>query len=179
MSLVLLTAPSGLGKTTVCQALASTAQQQGWRVQGVLSPPQWQAGRKHSIHLHDLATGETRPLAFPALPEHADIGLWRFVPETVTWGNRVLAAIRDTDLLVIDEIGPLELLRGQGLQAAFPTVQQAHYRLAVVTVRPELAALLAQIWRVRDPDIITLTTENRDHLHRELANRLASTFSDV
>ncbi len=178
MSLLLLTASSGLGKTTVCQALVSTSQQNGWRVQGLLSLPQWHAGRKHSIHLHNLVTGETRPLAFPASPQHADIGLWRFVPETVLWGNRALTAIHDTDLLVIDEIGPLEILHGQGLQAAFPTVQQAHYRLAVVTVRPELATRLAQIWRVCDPEIITLTAENRDHLHRDLANRLASTFSD-
>ncbi len=174
MSLVLLVAPSGRGKTTVCETLVAAAQKQAWRVGGVLSPPCWQHGRKTRILLRDVATGETRPLAYPASAPQADVGQWRFVPETVAWGNERLARLRHTDLLVIDEIGPLELCRGQGLQAALQTLQRATYRLAVVTVRPEMAPLLAQHLASRHPTFLELTTQNRGTLPSALLERLAA-----
>ena len=42
------------------------------------------------------------------------------------------------DLLVIDEIGPLELLHGEGWTAALPLLNSPVYRVGLVVIRPEL-----------------------------------------
>jgi len=55
-----------------------------------------------------------------------------------------LSALRalSLDLLVIDEIGPLECTRGEGLQAVWPLLAAQSYRTAMVTVRPRLVPVL-------------------------------------
>ena len=139
-----LVGPSGSGKTTTCAQLVAQAQQHGFRVAGVISPGVWQHGEKEAIRLRDVNRGEERLLARRACPgESPTVGRWVFLPETLAWGQTVLRERQPTDLLVVDELGPWELLHGQGLMAAFPALTHRAYRLAVVTVRPTLAGRLA------------------------------------
>jgi nucleoside-triphosphatase THEP1 len=68
------------------------------------------------------------------------------------------------DLLVVDEIGPLELERRGGWENAFDVLRGRDFALALVVVRPELV-IKAQL---RLPDcatvVLTVTRENRDQL---------------
>ena len=132
---------------------------------GVVSPA---ARPQGAIWLEDLASGRRRLLAHVAPPAEADLGRWRFSPATVAWGNARLRAIRDTDLLLIDEIGPLELHAHAGLLAALAALRVVDYRLAVVTVRPALAAPLAEALCERHPVLLRLTPHNRDALPETL-----------
>ena len=138
--LVLVTGTSGTGKTRWCERLAGAARAAGLRVAGLVSPALLEAGRKSAIDLVDLATGSRRRLAVrPAAGEGGTAGLgWRFEEATLAWGNEVLATAGPCDLLVVDELGPLELGCGTGLTAAFDAVATRSFRLAVVVVRPEL-----------------------------------------
>jgi len=150
------------------QRLATAGRQHGLRVSGLLSP----AGRQQGvIWLEDLTDRQRRLLAHVAPPAEADFGRWRFLPATLAWGNARLNAICDTDLLLVDEIGPLELRRRQGLTASLEVVRTAAYRLAVVAVRPALATMLADALSVRSPTILPLTPYNRNAL---LATLLAA-----
>jgi nucleoside-triphosphatase THEP1 len=164
MMLFLLTAPSGTGKTTALQRVAARARQRGLRLGGVLSVPQPHGRPPHpsALWLEDPATQARRLLAHVAAPAEATVGIWRFLEATVAWGNALLQAGADADLLLVDEIGPLELQHGRGLMAAFPALLDSRYRTALVVVRPALAALLALRLAPRHPQIIRLTPENRD-----------------
>ena len=50
------------------------------------------------------------------------------------------------ELLLIDELGPLEFRGEGGFIAGFAAIDARHYRLAVVVVRPELLDAARQRW---------------------------------
>ncbi len=94
--------------------------------------------------------------------------------DTIAWGNTCLDAISRTDLLLIDEIGPLELIQGRGLTRALPALENAGYRLAIVTMRPSLMESLKNRLGRLKPSIIVLDKENRDTIPTKLFHTIIS-----
>lgn len=151
MTLYLLTAPSGAGKTTFCAALAEQARAAGWDVAGILSPPVFENGEKTGIRAQNLRTGETRPLAslnthLPPPNYQLPIGNWLFSPSALAWGNDILAACLPCDLFIVDELGPLELLRGAGWHSALEVLRQPQYKIGLAVVRPELVETAQKVF---------------------------------
>lgn len=152
-NLILITGTSGSGKTTWCEALVDQARQTGIRPAGLLSPPVVEGGRKTGIDLLDLKSKERRRLAWQRSSETAvqsgpaTVG-WLFDSHVLAWGDRLLheLASRPQDLLVLDEIGPLELERGQGWQSGIRLIDRRGYRLACVVVRPSLLPAARERW---------------------------------
>lgn len=138
----------GTGKTSLCLALAEAARGAGLAVAGLVSPAVFVRSCKVAIELHDLASGAALPLAVRARPDapgSAGLG-WRFDSGSLAWGNQVLRAERGSDLLVIDELGPLEFCRREGLSESFAAIRRGRFRLAVVVVRPELITAALAHW---------------------------------
>ncbi|MBN1451592.1 MAG: hypothetical protein JW963_11305 [Anaerolineales bacterium] len=165
----LLTGASGAGKTAFCRRLVEEAYQKKWTVAGLLSPAVFENNHKTGILAQDLRTGESRPLArnafvptshallrnIPAPPASFSFGTWIFHSPTIAWGNQRLAAKTTCDLFIVDEIGPIELLRGEGWIASLDALRQPFYRLGIVVIRPELvetARQLLPIQRIVQPD---------------------------
>lgn len=146
--LIIITGPRGAGKTTLCGRLIRRAREAGWRVAGVLSPPRMVEGQKIGIDVVNLATDERRELAVRSFTAPAAIRTtgYAFDEQAMEWGNATLAASGDCDLLVVDELGPLELQRGQGWQAGLTVLDQGNYRLGLVVVRPELLEDARRRW---------------------------------
>jgi nucleoside-triphosphatase len=147
-TLALLTGGRGAGKTRWSEALARAARDAGLAVAGLVSPPVLVGGEKTGIDLLDVASGERCHLAERAradLPGTEGLG-WRFDPAALAFGNAILARVGDCDLLLVDELGPLEFRRGSGLTAAFALLDSRRYRLAVVVVRPALVAAAQARW---------------------------------
>lgn len=144
--LLIVTGPKNSGKTSFCRELARLVKGAGADVAGVLTEKrsgQVSAGAAapRLLVVTNLRSGKT-----------AALGEWRgerwvLSDEGIEFGLGALRGALPCDLLVIDELGPLELKRGQGWSPAIPLLAQARYRLAVVTVRRELAGLLSS--RVR------------------------------
>ena len=138
--ILILTGPRGAGKTTLCARFIDQAREAGWCVAGVLSPARFVDGEKTGIDMVDLTSNERRELAmrsFTASSEIRTIG-YAFDPQAMGWGNEILSENRNCDLLVVDELGPLELRRHQGWQAGLIALDRGKYRLALAVVRPEL-----------------------------------------
>ena len=159
--LYLLTAPRGAGKTTFCHALVEQARAAGWDVAGLLSPAVFENGVKTGIAAENLRGGETRSLACATLhpnlqPETFDLqlGSWLFSSAALTWGNQVLGSSLPCDLFIVDELGPLEFLRGEGWVNALEALRYPRYRLGLVVVRPELLEIARQILPITQ--VITL-----------------------
>jgi nucleoside-triphosphatase THEP1 len=136
----MVTGPRGVGKTTFCRLLAGQARTAGWDVAGLLSPAIVEDGLKTGILAEDVRTSEQRPLASAAShpPFDLQLGNWFFDRASIDWGNRVLVTCLPCDLLIVDEIGPLELLRCAGWTSALTVLRRPNYRLGLVVVRPEL-----------------------------------------
>ncbi|MCX6056078.1 MAG: hypothetical protein NTZ74_14415 [Chloroflexi bacterium] len=136
----LITGPREVGKTRFCTHLVTEAQKRGLKIAGVLSPPRWVDGQKTAIEIINLSNQEQWVLATRRVGDESGMGTehWVFDPEVTEWGNQVLSHPHGCDLLIIDELGPLELLHGAGWQKAFSTINDRKYQVAVVVIRPEL-----------------------------------------
>jgi nucleoside-triphosphatase THEP1 len=148
--IILLTGDRSSGKTTVCQRWAHQARAAGWDVAGLLSPAVFDKGRKVAIDALDLRSGERRRLAQLRTAVEAVEELctpaWCFDTATIAWGNQVLASAIPCDLLIVDELGSLELERNQGWTAGIAAVSTKRYRQAWVVVRRELLTVAQQLW---------------------------------
>jgi nucleoside-triphosphatase THEP1 len=122
---VLLTGGRGVGKTTVCQAVAELTRRQGYRPGGVITPALYacpEQGRRDShgvkvgFEAVDVGSGERWPLARTDQELGGpQVGPYHFEPEGLARALEVLKkAATQCDLLMVDEIGPLELERGEG-----------------------------------------------------------------
>lgn len=158
--LILVTGESGAGKTTWCRALVDHARALGLTVGGVLSPPAFTDGVKTGIWLENLATGERRQLATLRLHMLADAPTrkWQFNEGVLRWGDRVLQRLKSPQMLLIDEIGPLEFEHGQGLVSAFDALARRDYHVGLAVVRPSLLAAAQRRWSL---DRVLVVREGR------------------
>ncbi len=138
----------GAGKSAFCQRLIQAARRRGADVAGVFSPAVFAldaTGRvtRTAIEVEHIRTSERRLLATASPQAGFDLrmGRWWFNPQTAHWADEALAKSCPCDVLIVDEIGPLELVRGEGWQHAITALQSGLYRLGIVVVRPELRAL--------------------------------------
>jgi iron complex transport system ATP-binding protein len=147
---VVLTGARRSGKSRWCARLVERARRRGWRVGGVLSPAVMEGEHKVGIDILDVASGDRRLLAELRLGagEGATTERWRFVDAALAWGNDVVqrAGEEPLDLLVIDELGPLELQRGAGLDRALTLVDDLTRGVACVVVRPSLLEVALRRW---------------------------------
>lgn len=162
-SLLLITGPSGTGKTSWCAAATRLARAHALPVSGLLSPAVMDGLHKRAIDLLDLNTGERRRLAQRCGEEPAAgpvTGMWRFDPAAIAWGNSVLGKVVAGGLVFVDEMGPLEFEREQGLQAGLQLVDAGRYQVACVTVRPSLLEAARARWP--HAQVITVRDESDD-----------------
>lgn len=145
----IVTGEIGAGKTRWCQQFLELARQAGWNAAGIVSPGVFENGQKVAIEAVDVRSGERRRLATRRQTEDSALihtREWQFETETMEWGNTVFQQALPCDLLIVDEIGPLELLQGKGWVAALEAIASRAYRLAVVVVRPSLLPI-AEKWQ--------------------------------
>ncbi len=164
---ILLIGKRQVGKTTVCRRVAVLSRELGYEPAGMLSPALLSRdGLPLAYHALMVSDGEQRLLA------RADgdlggpsTGCYSFDADVFSWViGRLRAAIsQGCDLLIVDEIGPLELERGRGLAPLLSDLSARRLPLLLV-VRPELAGQLQE----RLPGVpfraFTVTQENRQAL---------------
>ena len=152
--LFILTGDIRTGKTTWLEARVRELEAAGVPVRGVLAPGVWRGDEKVGIENVLLPSRERVPLARPA-EDGCSTGLgWDFDEAALARVNAHLiglAAAGEKDarpgLLVIDEIGPLELRRGGGLTAALELLDAGPapaWPHALVVVRATLAEEVAE-----------------------------------
>jgi nucleoside-triphosphatase THEP1 len=153
-ALVVLTGESGMGKTTCCLELARLARLAGIQPFGLVSPAVFERGVKTGIDLLDLSTGQHRRLAVKRNPAasrtHEPPALarlhWLVDPAVLVWGNQLLGKLPPGELLILDELGPLEFLDETGLTAGLALVDNRNFRLSCVVVRPSLIEIALERW---------------------------------
>jgi nucleoside-triphosphatase len=147
-ALTILSGLPGAGKSTWCLRLIEVARARGLVVGGLLSPGVFHNGRKVGIDLMDLVSGERRRLA--VRHDAAEGGIrtdsWVLDPGVLAWGNHRLLASPACDLVILDELGPLELEQGGGFQAALRIIESRRFPLIVAVVRPRLLPKARRRW---------------------------------
>ncbi len=174
-----LTGSPGVGKSTIFREITRLLEGMGCRVGGISAPEVRASGRRIGFKIIDLMTGEEGWLAKAGYPSPVRIGRYGVVvDDVVRIGVTALSrAVREADVIGIDEIGPMELaveeLRRaivEALESGKPVVGVVHRRLR--SSDPALYRLVESLGPV-----VYVTLENRGELLRragEVAMELAS-----
>jgi hypothetical protein len=106
--------------------------------------------------VEDLSGGERRLLARYVSSETvaACEPRWRLSDETLAWGDAVLRRSCPTDLLIVDEVGPVELLHRRGWLAGLEVALRGPFTAAVVVVRPFLVPRFVHAWPDAAPGVV-------------------------
>lgn len=137
---ILVTGDRRAGKTTLLLAVRQAALSAGLTVGGMLSIARFAGGEKSGIDVMDAASGMTRALAAYALEPRGPLhtGRYTFDVDGMAAGLDFAQAGQRADLFIVDELGPLELLRGEGWAPVLPMICAQQFGAALVVVRPEL-----------------------------------------
>jgi nucleoside-triphosphatase THEP1 len=180
-AIVILSGESGCGKTTLCARTVTLARGRGLKVAGLLTPPLLADGRKVGLDVEDIRTGQRRPLAaacaessrnFVGSTDGPATEGWHFHAGGLAWGTQILCRAAPCDLLVIDELGPLELVRDQGWIIGIDVLRDGHYRIALVSVRPALLSRFRKRLDGVEPIILTVTWANQAALAGQIMTLL-------
>jgi nucleoside-triphosphatase THEP1 len=159
--IVILTGKRGAGKSTVCHKTVALAQAKDYTCAGLitLSHPDG------ALDVLDVRAGDTRWLTLASDVQPAVIqGRFRFDPQTLAWGNGVFAQAPPCNLLVVDELGPLELARKEGWTKAFVALGKNSFALALVVVRPELVVQAQMRLPASATVVFAVTPDSRNGL---------------
>jgi len=181
----------GSGKSTVCARVAREAAGRGLAVAGILTERQDDADLGSARRVVDVRSGEARLFGSQdreraryraegtgrvasdaALSDPLTPG-WEFDSGAFAWASAVLDRSTPCDLLVIDEIGPLELRGGRGWVRALEVLGSAGYRAALVVCRPILVQELQDRLRAGVNAVFEVTLETRDTLPAVIAETLS------
>lgn len=161
----LLTGERGAGKSTVCLRVAEMARAAGLPVAGVASAyADLQRGRLEAV---DLSTSQRWPLAsaVESLGGPA-IGRFSFSPAGLARALDALqrAAGLDVALLVVDEVGPLELGRREGFYPLLERLRRLDSPDLLVVVRPSLLGELRAFLAGERQSVLEVTASTRESL---------------
>ncbi len=172
-----ITGERGSGKSTVCAQVAREAAGRRMTVAGILterSSPEPGAPTR----VVDLRSGEDRPFGTQS-PRGADSGRsdpltpsWEFDSGVFAWANEVFAHFAPCDLLIVDEVGPLELLGGRGWATALAALRSRDFAAALVVCRPGLLAQLETSLEAPPSRVFVVDTEGRDGLPARIIEAL-------
>ncbi len=153
----MVTGERGVGKSTFCRTLVAHARHSGWDVAGLFCPAVFEGDQKTGILAESVRTGEVRLLAStgPRTPADLRLGQWYFDLAVLDWGDQIIASSPPCDLLIVDELGPLELIHQAGWRSALEVLGSNQYQVGLVVVRPELQLQVHQ----RLPITSTLTLD--------------------
>ena len=162
---VVVTGPSGSGKTPLVRSLIDELEARGIDVAGFLQPATVEGGEKIGFRIQDASTGEIAELARRVPPDRGDFGTsFKFFDGGFELGTRTLGEIRPGSVLVIDELGPVELRGGGHWPAVARALKTADIGGLVVVVRRTLVPALVEALDAGDVVVVDLEELQRDPL---------------
>jgi nucleoside-triphosphatase THEP1 len=164
---IIITGEVGVGKTTVCEKVVELARSRGYSCGGILTPKAPDKG----IIVVDIQSGESKPLAsINNIYQGPRTGRYFFNPEAVEFGNRAIDGAVSSDILLVDEVGHLEL-EGEGFARALEIIKAGRAKNSILVIRSKLLpAFLARLGF--EFSTIETTIENRDRLPHKIGRLL-------
>jgi nucleoside-triphosphatase len=166
---LLIEARPGAGKTTALRRTAEVLAAHGVRCAGILTEEIREHGRRVGFEVSALTREERGTLAHADLPGPPRVG--RYGVDLDTFERIALPELRrEADVVLIDEIGKMELAARAFREAVLELVETERPLIATVHVfrHPFTDALKVR----RDVEVVRLARANRDALPAAIVERL-------
>lgn len=170
---IFLTGPPRIGKTTVVLNAVDYLRARGIRVGGMISQEIREGGVRVGFKIIDLGRGVEGILAHVNQKTGPVIGKYRVCVEDLEGiGVRaILSACEGADLVVIDEVGPMELYSDAFKRAVLRALDGE--RIVLGTIHYKVRSGFTNMIRGRgDVEVIEVTYENRARLPRAIADEI-------
>jgi nucleoside-triphosphatase len=164
--ILLLTGSPGVGKTTVLLRTVESLRAKGFSVGGMLSREVRIGGVRVGFEILDLITGRKGWLAHVTQKQGPQVGRYRVnLADLESIGVEAITnAVASSDVIVIDEVGPMELYSHKFREATVKAVEGS--KLVVGVVHWNVADSLITEIRCRDDvEVYLATMESREDLH--------------
>jgi len=170
-----LTGEPGSGKTTAVRKTAELLILRGVGVGGMLSGEIREGGRRVGFSLEDLITHEKGTLARVGLQEGPRVGKYRVNLHDIerVGAMAIERAVRDSEVVVADELGPMELFSTPFIQAVERGLASQKHFLGTIHKRAS-HPLTSSIRSNSRYIILEITPENRERMPTNIAQRIIS-----
>ncbi|MGQ9641145.1 MAG: NTPase [Candidatus Bathycorpusculaceae bacterium] len=178
--ILLLTGNPGVGKTTVLLKVIAALKAKGYSVGGMVSREVRSCNIRVGFEILDL-NGERRGwLAHVNQKTGPQVGKYRVNLEDL---NRIgveaiLNAVRECEVVAIDEVGPMELFSEKFREAVKRAFESGKLVVGVVHWKAK-DRLIEDVKKREDAEIIAITYENRDKLHQAIREKLDILLCDA
>lgn len=179
-SKIFVTGRPGIGKTTLVFKVSNNLKERGVRVGGIVTLEVRSEGVRTGFKIVDLESGAETQLASISSAVGPRVGKYLVHVENLDAfaTGSINRALERCDVVVIDEIGPMELKSQKfvdavkrALSSGKPLLATLHYRLR--------HPLLDHVRSRKDFEVIELTLSNRDELLNTITEKLLKALRGV
>jgi len=170
MTIIVLTGAPGVGKTTAVICVARALKERGMKVGGIVSRELRTNNMRIGFEFIDLTTNDRNVLA-SVTGKGAKVGKYfvnvagcRFAAERLT------NAIRNSEVIICDEIGPMELKSRDFIDSVKNLLDVD--KKVIVVVHHKLQHLLIDEFKNKSSLLINLDLENREKVNEMLLDKL-------
>jgi nucleoside-triphosphatase len=170
--ILLVTGSPGVGKSTVTWRVVEALRAEQYKVGGMISGEMRTNGTRVGFEIADLASGERGVLAHVSGLKGPQVGRYRVNLEDLdTVGVvSIVSAVENSDVVVVDEIGPMELFSAAFQHAVKRAVESAKLVVGVVHWRAR-SELIDEVRERPDAALYQVTFGNRGTLHRVILEK--------
>ena len=169
----LITGERDVGKSILCTKLIEKLINLEYSVAGIVSPGIYRDNVKIGISALDIKSGRKVRLAdfSPGWDKEKPSRIWKINPDAIPWGNHVLNKSVPCDILIIDEIGYLELEKNGGWKKSFEIIGGKLFKIAFIVIRKELVKVALSHWE--NAQVVMLgKTENIDLISNDILHQI-------
>jgi nucleoside-triphosphatase len=152
----------------------------GYNVGGMISREVREGGARVGFEILDLHSSKRGWLANVNQKSGPQVGKYRVNIEGLnTIGAQAITdAVKNCDVIAIDEIGPMELF-SEGFKEATRKALESHKLVIAIVHSNARDALISEARRREDAETITVTYGNREKLHEVIVERVLRVLRQI
>jgi len=172
-----ITGQPGIGKTSVILKTVEELKKQGFRVGGIVSREVREHGIRVGFEILDISSQKRGLLAHVNQQNGPQLSKYRINLNDIKkiGATAILKAIANAQIIIIDEIGPMELFSKEFKNAVYRAIESNKIIIGTIHYRAK-DPLIQQIRNAEDAEIIEVTIKNRDTLHKILLQKILAKY---